>query len=259
MNKNFGFIKASLASMIAQSYINESNIDQTKKLYWDYLSTIKNSPILALEFVIYKNIENKCSKNDSAIIKYIDENISLLKKYDFKSIVQENKKLDRFFVDSTIDPIKSKLYESIESIIFENTKRIPNIDLIHESIEHIIEYIKSNKKVLDLNESTEESNDDVIKIAVKIYSDKYSNLDETERKIMKVMVSENETEKIDMFEQIKNQTVEYLESIKEKNPDSLELINECITNIQATEYNQSTVIDEIVKIQSLKEVIGVVE
>lgn len=254
MNKNFGFIKANLANMIAESYINESNIDQSKKLYWDYLATIKNSPVLALEFVVYKNIENKCSKNDATIIKYIDENISLLKKYDYKIIIQENKKLDRFYTDGNIDPIKSKLYESIESIIFENTKKIPNIDLIHESIENIIDYIKSNKKASDLNES-EVVSEDVLKIAVKIYNDKFSNLDETEKKIMKVMVSENEIDKINMFEEIKTQTVDYLESIKDKNQDSLDLINECIDKIKTTAYNQSNVIDEIVKIQSLKDLI----
>jgi hypothetical protein len=256
MNKNFGFIKANLANMIAESYINESNIDQSKKLYWDYLATVKNSPVLALEFVVYKNIENKCSKNDATIIKYIDENISLLKKYDYKTIIQENKKLDRFYVDANIDPIKSKLYESIESIIFENTKKIPNIDLMHESLENIIDFIKSNKKSTDLNES-EVVSEDVLKIAVKIYNDKYSNLDETEKKIMKVMVSENETDKINMFEEIKNQTVDYLESIKNKNEDNLDLINECINKIKTTTYSQSNVIDEIVKIQSLKDLIEV--
>jgi hypothetical protein len=261
---NFGYIKDSLVKNASSLYLNENKIDKTLK---EFLNLVKSSPILTLEFIVYKNIENKYISDDVLATRYIDENISMLKDFNKKEIIEENNKLSHFVnEDYIIDEYKSKLYESIESIIIENSKdsKYKNIDKIHGSFEYILNHIKSNKTkdVIEENKSVfEEYKDKYLNIdfifnnAVKKFNEKYSHLSEGEKIVLKVMINEQEDKKELLFNEIINETIDKVDTMlkAEHDPNISNKLIKAKTKINEMKFNKETLIDDLVKLNALKE------
>lgn len=260
---NFGCVKDSLVKNASSLYLNENKIDKTLK---EFLNVVKSSPILTLEFIIYKNIENKYISDDVLATRYIDENVSMLKNYRKKEIIEENNKISNFISDDySIDEYKSKLYESIETIILENTKdsKFKNVDKIHTSFEYILNHIKNNtNNVIQENKSVfEEYKDKYLNIdfifnnAVKKFNEKYSHLSEGEKRILKIMIHENNKEKENIFNEIINETIDKIQlSIKaEDDPNISNKLYKVKEKINEMKFNEETLIDDLVKLNTLKE------
>lgn len=262
-NINFGCIKDSLVKKASSLYLNENKIDKTLK---EFLYIVKSSPILTLEFIIYKNIENKNISDDVLATRYIDENISMLKNYTKKEIIEENNKLNKFTSDEySIDESKLKLYESIESIILENSKdsKYKNIDKIHESFEYILKHIKDNKNnIIQENKSIFEeykdkylNTDFIFNSAVNNFNKKYSHLSEGEKRILKVIINENEDNKEIIFNELINETIIKVDNTlkSEENPDISNKLYKVKEKINEMKFNKETLIDDLVKLNNLKE------
>jgi hypothetical protein len=260
---NFGFIKDGLINSTASLYLNESKVTNELK---DFLKIVKSSPILTLEYIIYKNLENKNISDDVLATRYIDENISLIKGYGRKEIINENNKLSVFEKDYTISKEKEMLYESISNIILENANdnKIKNIDKIHSSFEIVLNYIKNNKSNNELNENKsifEEYKDKYLNIdfifnnAIKKFNDKYSHLSEGEKRILKVLVKEDTTEKEKLFNSLINETIEKVDKmlLEQEEPEISNKLLKVKEKITEMNFNEQTLIDDIVKINNLKE------
>jgi hypothetical protein len=260
-NVNFGFIKDSLVRSATSLYLNENKINDKLK---QFLNIVKNSPILTLEFIIYKNIENKFISDDVLATRYIDENISLLKNYTRKEILEENLKLTQFVNENEIPNDKSILYESIDTIIIENAKdnKLKNIDKIHTSFENILNHIKTNNKIIEESKSMfEEYKDKYLNIdfifnnAVNKFNEKYSHLSEGEKKVLKVIIAENVENKKSLFNELINETtikVDNLLKMEESSETSNKLIKvkDKLSNMS---YNNDTIVDDFIKLNILKE------
>jgi hypothetical protein len=260
---NFGCIKDNLVKNATSLYLNENKIDKTLK---EFLNIVKSSPVLTLEFIVYKNIENKYISDDVLATRYIDENISMLKNYTKKEIIEENNKLVDFNLDDySSDESKSKLYESIETIILENTKdsKFKNVDKIHTSFEYILNHIKNNtNNVIQENKSVfEEYKDKYLNIdfifnnAVKKFNEKYSHLSEGEKRILKIMINEEESQKEIIFNETINETLDKIQlSIKAENdPNISNKLYKVKEKINEMKFNKETLIDDLVKLNTLKE------
>ena len=86
---NFGNVKSKLNKAYSQDLIE--NTDKYKKLYEEFLKTIKSSPVLMLEYTIYENLKkHNLDYNES--LRFIEANISALSKIDKNELLKENKK-----------------------------------------------------------------------------------------------------------------------------------------------------------------------
>ncbi len=89
--KNFGFIKTIYNDMLSEAISNKDV--KRKKIFKTYIKKLKENEVLRTQFLIYKNIESKIEENETRIIEYIKENISLMNKFSKKQILNSNKKL----------------------------------------------------------------------------------------------------------------------------------------------------------------------
>jgi len=258
---NFGFIKDALVKSSTSLYLNENKLNNDLK---DFLNVVKSSPILTLEYIVYKNLENKKIKDDLLATRYIDENISLLKKYTKKEIIEENNKLNKYVRDFDITDDKKNLYESISYIIIENAQgnNYKNIDKLHESFETVLNYIKNESNNLNESKSIFEEYKDkfmnfdfVFKTAVDKFNKKYSHLSEGEKRILKVLIKENEQDKKELYDSLINETLDKVKNllVKEDNPDISNKLERVKTKLNESKYNNETIIDDIIKLNNLKE------
>lgn len=200
--ENFGKIKNTFNELLAESVVSKN--DTNKLLFKKYIKTIKESEILKTQFLVYNNIENKVDTDGVSATNYVNENLKLLDKFKTSDIIAENKKLleiDKQINDKSNDiynPILSSLHESISTLIF--TKKTPkNIDKIVEATTAIVNYIKTNKKEV-ITEAIELPTSMLSTIMVDKYNDKYSNLDESEKKVIKTLIDSTEEGKKEVYE-----------------------------------------------------------
>lgn len=261
-NINFGFIKDGLVKSTTSLYLNESKINDDLR---SFLKIVKSSPILTLEYIIYKNLENKKISDDVSATRYIDENISLLNKFTKKEIIEENNKLNKFNKEYNVAKEKEDLYESISVIILENTSDIiyKNVDKIHTAFENVLNHIKNNKEnIIEENKSIfEEYKDKYINFdfifnnVVNKFNEKYSHLSEGEKRVLKILIKEDESEKEKLFNSLISETKIKVDSMLkfEESPETGNKLQKVKEKINEMKFNKETLTDDIVKLNTLKE------
>jgi len=249
---NFGTLKDTYAKILVNSYITESKIN--KKFYKQFIKLVAENEILKTQFVVYKNIENGYFDSDVSAVEYLKENISLFEKYNKKDIIEENillqKKLGK--------PIESKskeLHEAIHNLITLK-KGVETVNTLIESFEVIKKWLTTVKT---LNENSKEKPkvdaNKFLNIVVKKYNDKYSNISEEEKKVIKAILSENLKEKETTLIEFKNETIDLLNKfIKEhnNNTDVKLKLYEAKDVINELNFNKETFKEDIMKVFELK-------
>jgi len=249
---NFGTLKDKYAKILVNSYITESKIN--KKFYKQFIKLVAENEILKTQFVVYKNIENGYFDSDVSAVEYLKENISLFEKYNKKDIIEENillqKKLGK--------PIESKskeLHEAIHNLITLK-KGVETVNTLIESFEVIKKWLTTVKT---LNENSKEKPkvdaNKFLNIVVKKYNDKYSNISEEEKKVIKAILSENLKEKETTLIEFKNETIDLLNKfIKEhnNNTDVKLKLYEAKDVINELNFNKETFKEDIMKVFELK-------
>jgi hypothetical protein len=214
--KNFGFIKTIYNDMLSEAISNKDV--KRKKIFKTYLKKLKENEVLRTQFLIYKNIENKIEENETRIIEYIKENISLMNKFSKKQILNSNKKLAKG-VSLKIEAYKNnevmkKLHENI-SYLIHTQKNAKTIDSIFESVSQISDYIKNNTKK-KITESLGVSNEILTSVVVDKYNEKYKGLSEGSKKLINTILESSNSDKMKFF----NKTIK----------DCLGIVNEQIVD-----------------------------
>lgn len=210
ITKNFGYINEVYNSILSESVASKDG--QGKKLFKSYIRNLRENEILKTQFLVYSNIENKVESDVAKATMFVKENIDLFSKYDKQDIFEANKKLvtDLLF-EKEVNTEKEKLYENISTLIF--TEKTPQtIDTIVEATNSVVEYIINNKKN-EVNEVIDLPISMVTNMMVEKYNQKYSNLEESEKSILKVLIESTDTEKKELYG---NMVKECLELINEK-------------------------------------------
>jgi len=255
---NFGSAKSSITRKLTTSLLNKENITENEILFKEFVSIVKNSPILTLEFIVFNNLEEKYIADDISAMRYIDENITLFKSYTKDEILKENQKLDKFLGESSKD-----VYDDIQNLIIENSvkKGIPNIDKIHTSFQNVLSHIKK-EKIKPIVESVGGDQDEllkyftpdaIVKKAVENYNTRYSTLTETEWRIVKVLSDNNPEEKLSLYEEIKSDVLSTLNNLIGEDEDRNLKLNKIITTINETVFNEEIALDEITKLIDFKD------
>ena len=147
--------------------------------------------ILRNQYFIYENITTKTEINDFKISEYIKENIALMGNYSLRDIKRENEKLVSLLGENIgNDYVLNELHENINILI--TTKKTPEtLNKITEAFSYISDYIKKDKNIKEEKVSVEDS--------VSKFNERYSNLSESEQRILKVAMGSDNEEKKSVF------------------------------------------------------------
>ena len=199
ITKNFGHINTLYGNILSESVISKN--EGSKKLFKNYLKTIRENEILKTQFLVYSNIENKVERDINKATMFVKENIDLFSKYNKQDIFEANKKLvyDLIF-EQDVENEKLDLHENISILIF--TEKTPqNIDVIVEAMDKVVDYIVNNKPY-EINEAIELPMSMVTTMLVEKYNQKYSILDESQKKVLKVLVESSDEEKKNVYKEL---------------------------------------------------------
>lgn len=259
---NFGSIKDTILRHSSKSIINEG---QAISLIDLFLNEVKESPILKLQYLIYKNIENGRFGKDFLAERYLNQNINMIANFDFEEILSKNKDLRFKTLNNTHvegSPDNANLYESIHTLIKAKTsKGFNSFDQENQAYEFLINHL--TRPLEDSGEINESEGEEVeipsllswkyvTEIAVNNFNERYSHLNEDEKKLVKILTSD---------EQYKRN---YLEDLKEDNLSTIDTLiatskdEEVISNLnkfreKILSLNEDSNIDEsILNLYELK-------
>jgi hypothetical protein len=214
--QDFGKIKDAFNSLLIEGIAKKD--DKSKKIFKNYLRTIKNDKILKTQFMVYNNIETKVDSDFNSASLYVNENLKLLKKYKISDIVSANKKLSNLLPENVkIDNNEKKLYESLNYLICTETTP-KNVDKISEELKNVINYINNNKPK-QINENTYLPNSFLMNIMVQKLNEKYADINTQDREIINVLVDENVETKKAFYNKAVNECVSVLDKLLENNND----------------------------------------
>lgn len=257
-NINLGVAKAIVSNIVTDEFMNESSIDKSKNSVTKLVETIKSSPVLMKEYVVISNIENKHINNDVLASKFIDKNIGVFSSFSKDEINEAHEALADFIEDSNIENIsenKIKLYNSINVLITEGNDPEGDIIAVQDGYETILNHLKENVDIVEeeveikINENIDM--DTVIEIAVGKFNERFSMLNEDAMSIVKSLVYGNLNDKKQIFESLKSENIEVLESSDTNGVE--DKINEAIEKINNMTYSEDTVNESIFNLYNLKQ------
>lgn len=199
--QNFGKIKNAFNGILAEGVVSKN--ENNKLLFKKYIKTIKESEILRTQFLVYNNIENKLEDDSLTARIYVQENLKLLEKFKIKDIIKENQKLLALSteveskLDETYNPVLTSLHESLSSLIVSR-RGLVSFDDMMTNTSKVVDYIKANKanvvtEAIDLPSSL------ISTMMVDKYNEKYSTLDESEKRILRVLIDSTDEQKKEVY------------------------------------------------------------
>ena len=212
--QNFGKIKNAFSEILAEGIA--SNDVAKKNLFKKYVKTLRESNILKTQFLVYENIENLVENDQFSANLIINENLTLLNKFNKKDILKENQKLISISKDveakleEAYDEKLSNLHEAISSLVF--LSRTPKtVNEIAKNRKNVLEYITTNKLKV-VSESYDVPNSMLSSILVEKYNEKYSELTETEKEVIKVLIESTDAEKLQVYTNITRECIDLIDS-----------------------------------------------
>ena len=194
--QNFGKLKNAYNNILVESVVTKNS--DKKSIFKDYVKTIKENEILKNQFLIYNLIENKIESNEYKAKAFLDECLNVMSKYKNKDIMEANSNLlsNKLFENDEVYENK-ELHENLTTLIF-TAKTPKNIDAILEAKEFVINFILNNKKI-EIKESINLPNSLLSTIMVDKYNERYSDLDESDKKILKVLIDSTDEQKKEVY------------------------------------------------------------
>ena len=259
---NFGAIKDSVFRFSAQKLITEQKENDILKTF---LTEVREKPMLKIQYLIYRNLDEGFFKKTNLAERYINENLNLIKKYNWNEIIQEHKVLrKRYFPEEYIlsgNKEKKDLYESI-AILIESVTR-PGFTAINKSEEAydiVLTHLVTEKPAI--NEEVETEDTDMPNIfswkyitqkAVNNFNSRYSHLSENEQNILKVLLQNEDEKKLHLDNLIK-ENFSLIEKAKmtlnEGTKTSLNKFEEKLRTINV--LNSKNIDEDILNLEELK-------
>lgn len=189
-----------------------------KKIIKEYVSLIKNDPILKKQFEIFTQIEEGISENFKSnnvlVEKYVNTILEQFKPYSKKNIIESNKKLETFLKNKNFDLQNNTLNEdniliSIEYLIQENNS-MSNIEKFIEVKDYLINEIRVKENVPNkINEDIE------LDVLIEEFNEKYKDkLNEEEIKFINTLILPNNKEELNhLIKESQQECINKLNSI----------------------------------------------
>ena len=230
---NFGVIKESIAKKAAVELTRGYNGDTLMR----FMEAVKNSPCLKKQHYIFKNIESvKPFKKERVAERFLNQNLKVISNVPWTEIMSENVKLRTSLLGhpdkSTVTAKKEKhdLFESIATLIeAQNNPSFKDFEREANAYEHVISYLtrevvqEEKNKEIDTHPKLGKLWEYITKNAVSNFNERFSHLNESEKKLFKVLTSEGE-QRITFISALRQETMDLLEqkintcnSVEDKN------------------------------------------
>jgi hypothetical protein len=252
--RNFGRIKNIFNDIFIESVLRKDK--KKRDVFKKYINAIKENKILRAQYSLYTNIENKVESNEFKASEYIKENISLMNIYSTKEIESANIELLKLAGNIKESKLTenydlSPLHESICNLI-TTKKNVTTIDIRLESTSDLVKYIQENKSNVDVIRPTPMHTGILTKLIVDKFNEKYSDISESEKKILKAIFESNLEAKQSIFIDTKNECVSLVDSlINESDDDTKNKLVKVKDKVLAMEYIEESFINDIEKIINL--------
>jgi hypothetical protein len=191
--RNFGKIKNTFNDILAEA-ISEKNINK-KKIFKEYVKLLKEDDILRTQFNVFSDIETMIEENQFKASEKIKKHVDRLSKFNKKSISESNSKLIKLLKDKSLQNNykNSDLHETISNLIFTE-----DINGFVDSLNEAIEYVKGNSPK-NIIETSGIPNSLLSTIAVGKFNDKYGELEESYKVIIKTLVESDDKGKLGLY------------------------------------------------------------
>jgi hypothetical protein len=257
---DFGTLKNTFTQTYIESHLKGD--DKGKELYKTFLGILKESETLKSHFIVYKNLEDKTLKSEFEANEYLKENLAILDKFrGDNSIVTESKKLTNLLENNDVtigEP--TELYESLHTLI-TTPKSISTLNDIHEAKLKVIKWLMEDKTKITEDKTNVRQNLDVQKflnLATEKYNEKYSDLTEEEKNIIKVLREGTDETKSSLLRSMIKETVSLVNIRLESTGSNIDLKAKLLETKDVVygmeDYNVDTFGENIKKLYDIKTV-----
>lgn len=201
---NFGALKDSITKKAGI----EMARDNRNSTLVHFLESVKKNPILKKQFLLYKNFE-KTKPFDSPRLaeRFIEQNLQVLRDVNWNDLQRENASLRQALLgapdESTVVAQKNneQLFENINLIIESRlNKNFKRFDLDVKAYGQLVDHL--TREVVEEERNPEKERPElnkmwkfVTKNALNYFNERYEALDENERALFKVLISERKDRK----------------------------------------------------------------
>lgn len=217
----FGQIKTSIEKNLLESYKDQSEFRKTLK---EFKSNILNDKTMSKLYSLYDQLNTPQGLSESDAKDYLHEGINLI-----QSILPNLRRT------TSLTESLDNNYKDLDTLVYSST-----VDILERvnARKNIIKILSSNKD--NLKESINIPLKSMVDVANQTLSTFIENLDESSKKELIKIVSED-TERLKLkFDVLKEMTLGKLNNIKEQNEDSeiKQKISETIGKIETEEFSQ---------------------
>ena len=217
----FGQIKTSIEKNLLESYKDQSEFRKTLK---EFKSNILNDKTMSKLYSLYDQLNTPQSLSESDAKDYLHEGINLI-----QSILPNLRRT------TSLTESLDNNYKDLDTLVYSST-----VDILERvnARKNIIKVLSSNKD--NLKESINIPLKSMVDVANQTLSNFIESLDESSKKELIKIVSED-TERLKLkFDVLKEMTLGKLNNIKEQNEDSeiKQKISETIGKIENEEFSQ---------------------
>lgn len=246
--KNFGKIKNTVNTIVAEGL---SQKDQDKKtLFKKYVRAINENKILKNQFKVYTAIESMVEENEFKATEKIKAHINALKDFDINAIEEANLALaGALGLDISEEPYEGEeLHENIANLIFASN----DIDVYVDSLSEAVEYVKNNE-VIEESDEPVLPNSVLSSVTVDKFNEKYSDISEDEKKVLKAIIAADDQGRQDIFSETARHCIDIVDGrLSEASIEDKESLLKIKDKILRMEYVQESFVADISKLIELK-------
>lgn len=255
--ENFGNIKDTFKTIVIESILKKEK--SGKELFSKFVKLIKEDKTLTNQYLIYKNLQTKKFDDSSEAKDYIKENITLLKSLNENKVIESNEKLINILSGKNIIKENDEFYSHIDFLL-KTTKSPSNIDKITESINYIKHLmLEKEEEVVTERIDSELPPSVLAKLSVNKFNDKYSDISESEKRIIRTILNGDDNDKEETFSTLKRECIDTIDTRLSESSDidlkdKLLKVKDKLLNM---DFDNENYIDDINKVYELKESVSV--
>jgi hypothetical protein len=214
--ENFGNIKDTFKNIVVESVLRKDK--EGKKVFSKFLKTLKENKTLSDQYLIYKNLQTKKFNDGGQAREYIKENITLLRNLNEGHIQKGNDYFLKLLKGVKIIKENDSFYNDISYLT--KTKKTPsNIDKLNTSTNNIVRLMLEKEDEVVVKESLDIPPSIITKLAVDKFNNRYSNISESEKEIIKTILNGNDEDKLNTFIKLKKGCIETIDKKLDESSD----------------------------------------
>ena len=237
-NMKFGILKSKIDYVLSESFKNDIHFKEEMKLFKKYILENKNISKL---FYLYEELSSKKNVNKNIVNDYINESITIYENTINKVKTSDIKRLNEWLLDIKVE----NQYEQIDNVFSNDILTLENkIQSKKVLAESLTKSEKPQSDVINLPLSS------MLKMANTVISNYIEGLNESDKKELEKLLSENDSELKSKFDVMKEEVINKLINHRDNSDtETSTRIEETISKIKNEKFDKLS----FYKLKSLKE------